>query len=842
MATETATINNYIQNGFVLTTHAYNKWTKKNTESRLKEVEDRKNHRKVEKYGRCRETGLALCVNLCHDLVVIDIDIKKHLTAENKAKIRCAIMREMRKLNVLTVISGNGGLHLYTLYSPNLKQNLKSRKVEIYKDDNVKIDVFISDNSNDVNSLVVLPGSEIADLDSAGRPRNIRNYRYAEGSDGSMLIDKSCYDVCVTLVKKGIVKDEFITKLFNVKKTKPVKIGVGESLNDDILGEILKKSTTPTLTDETPTNETQTDETTNEQQPKETPTNETTTNEAEQYNSFLADPTDEDLPETLDKIIIKGFDKSTMNDEIHGDSGSHKSKDEMTLMVLFQALNSIKDPALREFGYNFIKKNANITTQAINKWDNIKTRNEGKATNMRVLLNYVKLHNETYYNEKIKPLCEREIVDEGLTFNKFSFYDIQRKIYNNVYQTDCDLVEDLIKVMRCCDVGIPTWFEKTSDEKIEQLNKSIVNSKLRDEKFQGRKLIDIVQEHKKEFITRGIKFYTNEEGYLNLFHGYKYKPNDNEEGMRYVEMWNSFVREVIASNRPELYEYIQQWISYIINVIDGKTGTALILRGLQGAGKGTFAHVLIELFSGYVLKNLTDVSQATGKFNAIIEGKKLGMFNELKNAGDDRSANFDALKTVITEREITYEQKFVPSRQGENVINLILMTNNAYPVKIEVGDRRYVLIDVNGKHKGDMNYWDELYDAFDNHKDVFYPALMHFYVQNYYSDFKLQHIPYIQEREDFIDATKSDVQIMIEEHYNEFIAGVTSDNVRTWNMNQLSDKSLFAQINLYCNQERLNVKRQKQRKYTLKPEYVELFKTTETTKTEEAPEEATTNV
>lgn len=821
---QAATINNFIQNGFVLTTHSFGKCSKKPAQARQKEIEDRAKGLKPPQYGRFRDTGLALCVNMCKNLVIIDVDVNKQLTAEEKAKIRCSIMREMRELNVLTVISGNGGLHLYTLKSPNLKQ-LKSRNVKIYKDDKLDIDLFISDESKDVNSLVLLPGSKIADLDSARRPKNERTYRYAEGFDGSTLIDKSCYDVIQTLVDKKILKRQILTTLFkNV-----------DDDDDDPLKNIFSLSTT----------ETPSDKSTHEHVDDSVVDSVETTNEhVDDYNDFLVDEStnehvnesvetqsnestnenvDESIPQTLEKTIIEGF-KGVY---IHKDSEGHKTKDEVTTMVLFQALNAIENEELREWAYEFIKKNAKLTQSARDNWENEKEKHERRATNTHILVKYLKSHNKTYYDEKLKPILEREIVDEGLTFNKFSFYDIQRKIYDKKYETELDLVEDLIKVMRCCDVGIPTWFEKTSDEKIEQLNKSVVNSKLRDETFKGRKLIDIIQEHKKDFITRGIKFYTNEEGYLNLFHGYKYTPNDNEEGMKYVEMWNSFVREVMASNRPELYDYIQQWISYIINVIDGKTETALILRGLQGTGKGTFAHVLIELFSGYVLKNLTDISQATGKFNAIIEGKKLGLFNELKNAGDDRSANFDALKTVITERETTYEQKFVPSRQGENVINLILMTNNAYPVKIEVGDRRYVLIDVNDSRKGDLNYWSELYEAFDNHKDEFYPALMHYYVQNYNKEYNLRNIPHIKEREEFIDATKSDVQIMIEEHFSDFVDGVVIENVKVWKPASINDKSFYAQLNLYCDQERPTIDGHKTRRYKLKSKYAELLKSRE---------------
>jgi hypothetical protein len=215
MTTATAaTINNYIQNGFVLTTHSFCKWSKKTDQARQKEIEDRAKGLKPQSFGNLRETGLALCVNMCKNLAVIDIDINKELPAEEKAKIRCSIMRVSRELNVLTVISGNGGLHLYTLKSPNLKQ-LKSRTVEIYKSEKFNIDLFISDESKDANSLVILPGSQIAELDKARRPKNVKTYRYAEGFDENTPINKSCYDVIKKLVDNGILERSILSTFFD---------------------------------------------------------------------------------------------------------------------------------------------------------------------------------------------------------------------------------------------------------------------------------------------------------------------------------------------------------------------------------------------------------------------------------------------------------------------------------------------------------------------------------------------------------------------------------------------------------------------------------------------------
>ena len=75
------------------------------------------------------------------------------------------------------------------------------------------------------------------------------------------------------------------------------------------------------------------------------------------------------------------------------------------------------------------------------------------------------------------------------------------------------------------------------------------------------------------------------------------------------------------------------------------------------------------------------------------------VFNKLKNVGEDRLANFDTLKLIITDKTIRINEKNQPRRTSENVANIIFITNNSYPVKIESGDRRYVVLACNGNYK-----------------------------------------------------------------------------------------------------------------------------------------------
>jgi hypothetical protein len=58
------------------------------------------------------ETGYALQLNKCENLMVIDFDINKSYDAERKGKVRLDILSKIPN-DVFTVKTGSGGLHLY---------------------------------------------------------------------------------------------------------------------------------------------------------------------------------------------------------------------------------------------------------------------------------------------------------------------------------------------------------------------------------------------------------------------------------------------------------------------------------------------------------------------------------------------------------------------------------------------------------------------------------------------------------------------------------------------------------------------------------------------------------
>lgn len=88
-----------------------------------------------------------------------------------------------------------------------------------------------------------------------------------------------------------------------------------------------------------------------------------------------------------------------------------------------------------------------------------------------------------------------------------------------------------------------------------------------------------------------------------------------------------------------------------------------------------------------------------GRFNAVLENKKLLVLDELQSIDVNKWLNGDALKSGITDAKININQKNEPERLAETVANFIIVSNNNIPIKIETTDRRYLATKTNDKHK-----------------------------------------------------------------------------------------------------------------------------------------------
>ncbi|KAA6388659.1 MAG: hypothetical protein EZS28_015811 [Streblomastix strix] len=162
------------------------------------------------------------------------------------------------------------------------------------------------------------------------------------------------------------------------------------------------------------------------------------------------------------------------------------------------------------------------------------------------------------------------------------------------------------------------------------------------------------------------------------------------------------MKDTISANDERVYEYLLNSFALIVQNVGKKTETAIILKGLQGIGKNVFIKVIYEILAGYSSKNITDIDDFVGKFNIAIENKMLAIVNEMTNFGESRMSNMEALKSIITEDSFVINEKYIPKREVQNIVNVMFVTNNIYPMKIENSDRRYVVCQCNPVHRGDL--------------------------------------------------------------------------------------------------------------------------------------------
>jgi len=201
----------------------------------------------------------------------------------------------------------------------------------------------------------------------------------------------------------------------------------------------------------------------------------------------------------------------------------------------------------------------------------------------------------------------------------------------------------------------------------------------------------------------------------NLWQGFAYEALPGGS----CDLYLNHVREVICSGDDEIYEYLLNWMALAVQKPGQPGHTAVVLRGSQGAGKGTFAKTFSKLF-GQHGKQITDAKHLTGNFNAHLRDCIVLFADEAIAAN---TKNDGVLKALVTEENLLVEAKGVDSTIERNYLHVIMASNDDWVVPVGIDDRRFVMLDVSDEHVMDASYWGQLNAQLRNGG---YEALLHF--------------------------------------------------------------------------------------------------------------------
>jgi hypothetical protein len=199
---------------------------------------------------------------------------------------------------------------------------------------------------------------------------------------------------------------------------------------------------------------------------------------------------------------------------------------------------------------------------------------------------------------------------------------------------------------------------------------------------------------------------TNFDGYYNLYHGFGVEPQKGD-----WSLMRNHIKEVVANDDPAVDKYIMAWSADVFQNAGGqKPGVALVLRGLQGVGKGAFASNLGKIAGNHYI-HVSDPEQFTGRFNSHLKDKLLVFVDEGLWAGN--KALEGKVKAYITEEFCLIEPKGVNSFPVKNHMRFIIASNNDWVVPAGLDERRMFVLDVNPKYQRNHGYFKKLFNQMD---------------------------------------------------------------------------------------------------------------------------------
>lgn len=151
------------------------------------------------------------------------------------------------------------------------------------------------------------------------------------------------------------------------------------------------------------------------------------------------------------------------------------------------------------------------------------------------------------------------------------------------------------------------------------------------------------------------------------------------------------IERMACKGDSKLSEYLLNWIAYTLQYPDKPAGTAIVLRGEKGTGKGLLGTFLMGLWGGHGM-HISNPKHLTGNFNAHLANTCFLFADEAFFSGDKSSEG--TLKALITEKFLTVERKGIDAIQQKNYLKVFMATNSKWAVPASSDERRYFVSDM----------------------------------------------------------------------------------------------------------------------------------------------------
>ena len=412
--------------------------------------------------------------------------------------------------------------------------------------------------------------------------------------------------------------------------------------------------------------------------------------------------------------------------------------------------------------------------------------------------------------------------------NKIDIYDdftsTEMRLKNYVKDgklNDIELLKDVQRILAYIDISPPKYMIKEPDSNVKyncivEISQSDCQKKFSTIKFNStdkkrkieyKNVWNFIQDNLKYITYKQFQFYTTNPQIFSIFRGFPYK-HLSKFDFNIIKNFLWHTKFIICNGDNECYDYVVKWLAFIFRYPGKKTQTAILLTGTQGAGKTAWTNAICNLLGCYANPNAR-LSNIFGSFNLGIVNKMLIIINEVGTHTELTNDQNNKIKTEITEGETDINPKHQNSYSSKNIANFIFVSNESEPLKIEIDDRRFLVLEVNGEKKDNIEYFKALYGSYA--AKGFYENLLTFFLQIKVDTMLDIKIPHTEAKEEIQLECSGYFSEFIETQKVNFIQGISVNDAQQlynqWttknHVRPLTPNEYNRNMNRFCNKKRI---------------------------------------
>jgi hypothetical protein len=221
-------------------------------------------------------------------------------------------------------------------------------------------------------------------------------------------------------------------------------------------------------------------------------------------------------------------------------------------------------------------------------------------------------------------------------------------------------------------------------------------------------------------------------GNLNLWQGFAVKPKAGDCGL-----YKELLFEGICAGDEGHFNYLWKHQAHTVQKPWELPGVAIVLRGGQGIGKNTAVDCFGAMFGEGHFVSTSNSDHVIGRFNGTtLAGKLVVHLAEAIWGGDKRAEG--RLKSLITDPKQRVETKGINAFNVDNYARLFISSNEAWCVPVGLDDRRFLILDVSDKFRGNYQFFDRLHKQMAEGGTA---ALLHELMEVDLADFNVRRLP-----------------------------------------------------------------------------------------------------